>query len=134
MNPVSTPKLPVPEIVSCTFPTNVQPTMPALRLTWPATVCGERLWTLPCGAHRKGPPPSLFGIVIRRTAADRYALRLIWDETYLDWRQLRRRDLKDCSLREIVAALGTTLDDMLDQPIAQPTPSARYLPPTDQAA
>lgn len=127
--------LPEPEVLSCTFLSEVQPTMPALRLAWPADHLASRHWALPCGAHKSGPPPSLFGIVLRRTAADRYSLRLVWDDTYLDWRQLRRRDLRDCSLGEILAALGTAMDDMLDQPIAQPQPPTRYLPTApDKAA
>lgn len=137
MNPTTRSTLPEPEVMSCTFLSHVQPTLPALRLAWPAEAheaCADRIWELPCGAHKIGPPPELFGIVIRRTAADRYTLRLVWNDTYLDWRQLRRKDLRDCSLREVLAALGTDIDAMLDQPIAQPHPPSRYLPPLEPAA
>jgi hypothetical protein len=134
MSQAAAEPLPAPQVVSCAFPSHVQPTMPALRLNWPVSMQADRFWALPCGAHKAGPPPALFGIVIRRTATDRYTLRLIWDDTYLDWRQLRRHDLKGSCLGAIVAALGTSLDEMLDQPIAQPQPSSRYFPPSDQAA
>ncbi len=129
-------KLTEPEVVSCTFLSHVQPTLPALRLAWPADCLAanaDRFWALPCGAHKAGPPPELFGIVIRRTAADRYSLRLVWDDTYLDWRQLRRKDLADSCLREVLAALNADIDDMLDQPIAPVLPSNRYLPPLEAA-
>lgn len=91
--------------------------MPALRLRWPAEASPSRLWTLPAGTSRIGPPPSQFGIVIRRLASDSYLVRLIWEDSYLDWRHLRRAEIRQTCIGAILTAIGTRLEDMLEQPI-----------------
>jgi hypothetical protein len=113
-----------PEVVECYFDEAFDPQLPAMRLRWPARAAGrrERLWELPEGLTFTGPAPERFGIHIRRTDADAYRVRLLWDRTCLTWPSLSRTQLLASSLTGLLAALGTDLWCLLDQPLAAPRP------------
>lgn len=126
--------LPEAEVLSCVFTQQVEPHMPALRLRWPDAALTPRLWNLPAGDSRLGPPPTQFGIVLRRIATDRYYLRLIWNDHYMDWRHLRRQDIRETCIGSLLQAIGTNLEDMLDQPLMPLGARKTPMPPTGRAA
>jgi hypothetical protein len=110
--------LAAPQIVASYFDIGFVPPLAAMQLAWPCRDTG--LWTLPSGESLTGPPPARFGLCVRRQAEDAYAVTLVWDSTYRQWFSLRRRELINSSLREILAALGTPLEYVLDQPVGPP--------------
>ncbi len=119
--------LPIPEVLRCYFDESFDPHLPAMCLRWEgdAQPC-ERDWHLPEGVCLHGPPPGRFGIHVHRLGIDSYAVRLLWDRTCLVWLALTQRELLDGDLRSVLAALGTDLWYLLDQPIdPDPTPSPR---------
>jgi hypothetical protein len=77
----------------------------------------ECLWELPEGVRFSGPPPRKFGIRIQRQGDDAYAVRLLWDRTCLTWLDLTRGQLLASDLDPLLAALGTDLWYLLDQPL-----------------
>jgi hypothetical protein len=117
--------LPTPRIDACYFDIGFVPPLAAMQLAWPALA--EHPWTLPSGETVNGPPPARFGLHVRRQAEDAYAVTLVWDSTYRQWFSLRRRELLASSLGIVLAALGTRIEHLLDQPVGppdRPLPSA----------
>ncbi len=112
-----TQTLPVPEVVRCFFDTTFEPHLPAMCLRWEDDDSEERVWELPEGVRFSGPPPRQFGIRVQRQDADSYAVRLLWDRTCLTWLDLRRGQLLNSDLDALLAALGTDLWYLLDQPL-----------------
>jgi hypothetical protein len=112
--------LPAPRVVACYFDIGFVPPLAAMQLAWPAVPAPERGWTLPSGETLTGPPPARFGLHVRRQADDAYAVTLLWDSTYRQWFSLRRRELLASSLGVVLAALGTPLEYLLDQPVGPP--------------
>jgi hypothetical protein len=116
--------LPAPEVVRCFFDESFDPHLPAMSLRWDPGYAGplERLWDLPEGIAIVGPPPRRFGFSVRRLEADAYAVRLLWDQTQLSWPTLARVQLLTSALAPLLAALGTDLWYLLDQPIPSGPP------------
>ena len=110
--------LPPPQVVASSFDVGFVPPLAAVQLAWPADAPSQGQWTLPNGEQLTGPPPGRFGVRIRRQAEDAYAVTLLWDTTCRQWFSLRRRELLASSLVEILTALGTPLEQALDQPPA----------------
>jgi len=111
--------LSAPEILGCYFDDRFEPRLPAMRLRWSeAEQCeGANLWELPEGILLAGPPPDHFGIQIHRSGGDAYAVRLLWNRTYLNWSDLSRGQLLTSTLAPLLSALGSDLYTLLDQPI-----------------
>jgi hypothetical protein len=121
------PTLPEPEVLRCYFEESFTPHLPAMCLRWPdAEAAHERLWELPEGVSLLGPPPARFGVSIRRLAEDSYAVRLLWDRSAFQWKALSRAQLLTSALAPLLAALGTEIWYLLDQPL----PDARPVPRT----
>ncbi|HEY7152336.1 MAG TPA: hypothetical protein VH575_00110 [Gemmataceae bacterium] len=113
-----TQTLPAPEVVRCYFDATFEPHLPAMCLRWEADdEAWECLWELPEGVRFSGPPPRKFGIRIQRQGDDAYAVRLLWDRTCLTWLDLTRGQLLASDLDPLLAALGTDLWYLLDQPL-----------------
>ncbi len=119
---MSVDPLPEPAIERCFFDEGFQPHLPAMALAWPGmpAVTG-RLWLMPDGSVVPGNPPSRFGIDIHRHAADRYAVRLLWNHTRLSWGSLTRRQLEASCLDMLLRAMGTDFRYLLDQPVEMDT-------------
>jgi hypothetical protein len=116
--------LPAPEVVRCYFDDAFGPHVPAMCLRWPdADGPAERVWELPEGVAITGPPPGCFGIHFHRQGDDSYDVRLLWDRTWLMWDALSREELLTSDLSPLLAALGTDLWYLLDQPISPEPPS-----------
>lgn len=114
--------LPSPEVLRCYFDESFDPHLPAMCLRWQGmSGPASRNWRLPEGVSLHGLPPSCFGIHVHRLAEDGYTVRLLWDRTCLIWLALTRRELLACDLGPLLAALGTDLWYLLDQPINSPT-------------
>ena len=119
--------LPAPEVVRCYFDDGFEPPLPAMVLRWEPDAAGAAgPWQLPDDITIAGPPPGHFGITIQRRAADRYAVRLLWERTCLSWQALTRAEVLSSSLRPLLEALGTDLWYLLDQPAEdEPAPPDR---------
>jgi hypothetical protein len=114
-----TASLPAPEVLRCYFDDAFDPPLPAMCLRWDdATGSAEHLWQLPEGVRVAGPLPQRFGVSIQRVASDTYAVRLLWDRTCLVWLSLTRSQLMASDLTPLLAALGTDLWYLLDQPVS----------------
>ena len=62
------------------------------------------------------PSISASGLSVTRwVTIGAYAVTLLWDTTCRQWFSLRRRELLASSLGEVLAALGTPLEHVLDQ-------------------
>ncbi|MGL4553334.1 MAG: hypothetical protein ACRC33_19380 [Gemmataceae bacterium] len=109
--------LPSPHVTACYFDIGFVPPLAAMQLAWPDGPRGERRWVLPLGETITGPVPARFGVRIRRQDANAYAVTLVWDSTYRQWYSLRRSELRASDLVTLLAALGTPLDYLLDQPV-----------------
>jgi hypothetical protein len=110
--------LPAPEVLRCYFDEAFEPHLPAMCLRWGESQARSgQFWHLPEGVILTGPAPRRFGVSIQRLADDSYAVRLLWDRTCLIWLALTRRQLADSALEPLLAALGTDLWYLLDQPI-----------------
>lgn len=122
------PPLPEPDLVSCLVIDEVQPHMLAMRLNWPDDVLTQaQIWDLPGGQQQFSPAPECFGIVLHRSAEDAYVIRLWWDGCYFTWQNLTRQEIENTCLHRLLAALGSDLPFMLEQPILDdllPTPLA----------
>jgi hypothetical protein len=105
--------LPTPEIIRCFH--DARSRLPAMELRWPAAT--EQAWRLPDGTIHVGPAPTAFGITIHRLGVDAYLVRCLWNDRDYCWSNLTGRQLHDTSLDSILAALGTSLDYLLDQPL-----------------
>jgi hypothetical protein len=115
--------LPVPRVVSCYFDDRVTPHLAAMRLRWPAGAADLR-WALPSGEEVIGPPPERFGVWVLRQDSDEYVVSLVWNDTVVQEGRYGRRQLLNSALAPVLAALGTNLAYLLDQPIGprdQPT-------------
>jgi hypothetical protein len=109
--------LPEPEVLRCYFEDGFQPRLPAMSLHW-EDGAQERLWELPDNVCLAGPPPERFGITIQRRALDTYAVRLLWNQTGLNWPALTRAELLGSALAPLLGAMGTDLWHLLDQPVS----------------
>jgi len=110
--------LPPPHVLRCYFDDAFTPRLPAMCLRWDADlVGGERLWELPEGVTLVGPPPERFGVSINRRGLDSYNVRLLWDRTSLTWDALPRFEVLTSALAPLLAALGTDLWYLLEQPV-----------------
>jgi len=117
--------LPAAEVLRCYFDDALEPHLPAMDLRWGAAeyCSSDQVWDLPEGVRLFGPAPRRFGISIQRLADDAYSVRLLWDRTCLIWLSLSRRQLFDCDLEPLLAALGTDLWYLLEQPVCQQAPA-----------
>lgn len=108
------------QIVRCYFDTNFEPRLPAMCLRWDRDEenGSECVWELPEGVRFNGPPPRQFGMRIQRLAEDSYSVHLLWDRTCLNWLGLTRLQLLNSDLDALLAALGTDLWYLLDQPVS----------------
>lgn len=107
--------LPQPEVVGCFFDIGFMPPVAAMLLRWPEDA--ERTWALPGGETVTGPLPRRFGVRVRRQDEDAFNLALVWDSTYRQWFSLRRKEIVGTAVEPVLAALGTQLAYLLDQPV-----------------
>jgi hypothetical protein len=107
--------LPEPEVIGCYFDDGFTPPLAAMLLSWPGARARE--WDLPGGVCRHGPPPVRFGLQVRRLTADRYTVRLVWDDDCFQWSGLARAELASGILPLVLAALGSDLAALTEQPI-----------------
>jgi hypothetical protein len=114
--------LSAPEVVRSYVDDSFRPRLPIFCLRWEAEGNTERLWELPEGVTVLGPAPTRFGLSVQRLDSGSYAVRLLWDRTYLSWAALSRAELLTCCLSTVLSALGKDLWHLLDQPQA---PAAR---------
>jgi hypothetical protein len=110
--------LPPPELVGCYSDLGFTPPLAAMQLHWPAA-CAEAMqnWLLPRGEALSGPPQRRFGLLVRRQSEDAYAISLVWDSACRQWFSLRRHEVLGTALEPVLAALGTQLVYLLDQPV-----------------
>jgi hypothetical protein len=110
--------LPTPEVLECYFDDHFEPRLPAMRLRWPVEGQeSDQIWRLPAGTRLTGPAPERFGLTITRRGADSYELRVLWNSSALSWASLNRNDILRSALRSLLAAMGTDLWYLLDQPL-----------------
>jgi hypothetical protein len=108
--------LPEPEVVRRYVDEVFHRSAPVLSLRWPGgAALGERLWELPDGVSIVGAPPQRFGVHLQRVG-DAFSLRLLWNGTCLSWASLSRMQLLSSALAPLLAALGTDLWCLLEQP------------------
>ena len=85
---------------------------------WPGNLSHvQKLWELPDGVNIVGAPPQCFGFHLQRTGSDVYSLRVLWNNTCLSWATLSRMQLLSSALAPLLAALGTDLWGLLEQPV-----------------
>lgn len=109
----------LPFVTSCYLDKTFHQAVSAMRLHWPVGSLAEQSWHLPQGITLTSPPPEQFGLSIKRWADDAFALRLLWNDHLLEWRQLSRRQILTCSLTPLLRALGTDVWQLLEQPVAE---------------
>jgi hypothetical protein len=111
--------LPVPELISCYFDDGFAPRLAAMRLRWPddeaATTTG--LWHFPQNVRLLDTLPERFGVRVHRTGRDAFEVCLLWNNVSLRWANVPRAELINSSLHPVLAAIGTDLDDLLNQPV-----------------
>ena len=113
--------LAAPEVIGCYFDIGFIPPIAAMLLRWPEPVASaQHSWPLPGGEVLQSPLPRRFGVRLRRQAEDAYNLALVWDSTYRQWFSLRRQEVQASAIAPILAALGTGLGHLLDQPVGEP--------------
>lgn len=110
-------KLPEPEVQSCYFDDAFVPSLSTMCLRWPDEARGGR-WSFPASVCLTGPPPERFGVRIHRTDDDAYEIYLRWNNISLHWQATPRDQLVRSAIGTILAALGTNVDHILDQPIS----------------
>lgn len=112
---------PAPQVVRCYFDAIFEPHLPAMCLNWETDDedWSDQVWELPEGVRFTGPPPRRFGIRVQRRATNLYLVHLLWDRTCLTWLDLSRSQLLSSDLHTLLAALGTDLWYLLDQPLPQ---------------
>jgi hypothetical protein len=111
--------MPAPQVLRSYVDDSLAGPVPAVVLRWPGLAGADaaRYWDLPEGVNVVGPAPRLFGITIHRHGPDTYAVRLLWDQSTFGWQALSRSQLLGSSLVALLAALGSDLWYLLDQPI-----------------
>lgn len=119
-------RLPEPEVVSSYFDDGFAPRLAAMCLRWPEEPACLRasLWKLPDNVRLISPVPQHFGVRILRHAEDCYDVCLVWDRQSLHWPQARRAELIGSGIEAVLAALGTEMQNLLEQPIAVPLKAA----------
>jgi hypothetical protein len=112
--------LPRPEVLRCFFEERAQPPLAAMALRWDPDAPGvaDRFWHLPDGVCMQGPAPARFGITIARRGDDAYHVRALWNDLCLSWENLTRVQVMASSLSAVLAALGTDVWHLLNQPVA----------------
>jgi hypothetical protein len=125
---MSTAMMVEPGIVCCQFDNAFQPHLLAMELDWRDSdwATTSRTWVLFEGLQFIGPAPRRFGMELLRHGVDAFSLRMLWNNTRLAWPDLKRGQITHTSLGELLAAMGTDLNYLLDQPII-PLESARPL-------
>jgi hypothetical protein len=118
------PVLPEPEVIGCLFDDTFAPPLAVMRLRWPIGA-GPSVWDVPGGVRLVGPPPARFGLRIHRRDSDCYAVYLRWDRGSFLWPALSRREVLHTSLAPLLAAMGTDLAYLLDQPVGEVALMAR---------
>jgi hypothetical protein len=106
--------LPTPEIIRCYH--DPYSRLPAMVLRWP--IAADWAWHLPDGTTIIGPAPTSFGVTVHRQGPDAFLVRCLWNDHDYCWSDLTAAQLVESSLSPILAALGTRLDYLLDQPLA----------------
>ena len=119
-------RLPEPEVVSSYFDDGFAPRLAAMCLRWPNEPGCRRavLWKLPDKVRLISPAPRRFGVRILRNADDSYDVCLVWDRLSLHWPNAQRAELIGSGMETVLAALGTELGHLLEQPIAAPLKAA----------
>ena len=114
-------ELPRPEVRRCFFDKSFEPPLPAMALAWDHDAPGlaEHVWYLPGDVTVQGPAPDRFGVTVHRVGADSYRVRLLWNGLCLSWEHLTRVQVMTSALAPILAALGTDLWHLLNQPIEE---------------
>jgi hypothetical protein len=113
--------LPEPVVIGCDFDTAFRPPLAVMKVAWPGAVA--RAWSLPGQLRLAGPPPARFGVRVQRLGPERYALYLSWDDHAHLWGDLERGQVLLSSLSDLLAALGTDLAYLLDQPLCGGNPA-----------
>jgi hypothetical protein len=110
-----------PQIISCDHEDIFQPQSSVMMIDWrdDPRAARPRVWDLPGGIMVCSPAPVRFGLFIQRRDVDHYAVRLIWNHMSLSWQGLERRQLQDCCLHSLLAAIGTDLEYLLEQPVIE---------------
>jgi hypothetical protein len=108
-----------PEVLRCYLDETFTPGLPAMCLRWESdgNEVEEQQWDMPEGVTLSGPLPERFGISIRRQRRDSYHVRLLWDRTCLVWQDLPRAQILASTLAPLLAAMGTDLWYLLEQPV-----------------
>jgi hypothetical protein len=110
---------PAPRVVRTYLDDCCTPPLPVCCLCWEnEDEEGDQVWDLPEGVRLCGPFPHRFGLAVQRRDSNTYQVRLLWDHTFLSWAALSRGQLLTSSLAPLLAALGTDLWHLLEQPIA----------------
>jgi hypothetical protein len=110
--------LPTAEVVRKYIDESFDANAPVQVLRWPGdSAQAERLWELPGGHCVAGVAPTRVGWVIRRSAADTFSVRLLWDRTTLSWPAVSRTELLASCLGALLAAVGVDLWSVLEQRI-----------------
>jgi hypothetical protein len=110
--------LPKPKIQRCSVDPDANAPIPCMELQWDIDAPGvmERAWHLPDGVVLQGPAPKRFGIAIHRLGKDSYRVRVVWNHLSFNWDSLSRVRIMASSLKPLLAALGTDLWQLLEQP------------------
>ena len=115
--PIPGSVLPEPEVIGCLFDDTFAPPLAVMRLHWPGAE--PLVWDVPGSVRLVGPPPPRFGLRIHRRDTDSYAVYLLWDRGSFLWPALSRREVLHTSLTPLLAAMGTDLAYLLDQPVGE---------------
>ena len=106
--------LPTPEIIRCFHDPFSR--LPAMELRWPSSA--DWAWHLPDGKTIISSPPTSFGVTVHRQGPNAFLVRCLWNDRDYVWMNLTADEILESSLSPILAALGTRLDYLLDQPLA----------------
>jgi len=111
--------LPQPRITGCACERAFPSYLATLKLEWDDHDVASRqlTWSMPRDFLLSSPVPVRFGIRLVRLDLNSYSLYVIWNETRLAWDHLTRQQVARSSLPQLLAALGTDLEELLDQPI-----------------
>ncbi len=108
-----------PRIVGFLFDDRFPPPIPTMSLDWStdAVLATRSQWQMPGNVTLASSAPRRFGIQVCRRESDQYSIYLVWDDTKLAWDKLTARELMECCLGCVLEAMGTDLQELLDQPI-----------------